>query len=54
MKKGKQMKRKVIYFKHAIEDLKFYNGDHETAQADQKEDGKKNAIGPDKNADHHY
>ena len=48
------MKRKVIYFKHAIEDLKFYNGDHETAQADQKEDGKKNAIGPDKNADHHY
>ena len=35
------------------EDLKFYNGDHETAQADQKEDGKKNAIGADSNADNH-
>ena len=38
-------------FKHLIEDLKFYNGDHETAQGDQKEDGKKNAIGADNNAD---
>ena len=34
-----------------IEDLKFYNGDHETAQTDQKEDKKKNAIGADNNAD---
>ena len=34
-----------------IEDLKFYNGDHETAQAEQKEDGQKNAIGADNNAD---
>ena len=34
-----------------IEDLKFYNGDHETVQADQKKDGKENAIGPDSNAD---
>ena len=34
-----------------IEDLKLYNGDHETAQVHQKEDGKKNAIGADNNAD---
>ena len=34
-----------------IEDLKFYNGDHGTAQVDQKEDGNKNAIGADNNAD---
>ena len=34
-----------------IEDLKIYNGNHETAQVDQKEDGKKNAIGADSNAD---
>ena len=34
-----------------IEDLKLYNGYHETAQADQKEDGKKNAIVADSNAD---
>ena len=33
-----------------IEDLKFYNGDHETVQADQKKDGKENAISPDSNA----
>ena len=51
---GKTDEEKGDIFKHVIEDLKFYNGDHETAQADQKEDGKKNAIGPDKNADHHY
>ena len=38
-------------FKHMIEDLKFYNGDHETAQADQKEDGKKTATGADSNTD---
>ena len=34
-----------------IDNLKFYNEDHETAQADQKEDGKKNAISADSNAD---
>ena len=34
-----------------IEDLKLYNGDHETAQVHQKEDRKKNAIGADNNAD---
>ena len=34
-----------------IEDLEFYNGNHETVQADQTKDGKKNAIGPDSNAD---
>ena len=51
---GKLDEEKDDIFKHVIEDLKFCNGDHETAQADQKEDGKKNAIGPDKNADHHY
>ena len=27
-----------------IEDLKFYNEHHETAQADQKEDGKKTQL----------
>ena len=37
--------------KNFIENLKFYNGDHETTQADQKENGKKNAIGADSNAD---
>ena len=31
--------------------LKFYNGDHEIAQADQKEDWEKNATGADNNAD---
>ena len=34
-----------------IEDLKFCNGDHETAQTDQKENGKKTASGTDSNAD---
>ena len=34
-----------------IKDLKFYNEYHETAQADQKEDRKKNAIGVDRNGD---
>ena len=48
---GKLDEEKGDIFKYVIEDLKFYNGDHETAQADQKEDGQKNAIGADKNAD---
>ena len=48
---GKADEEKWDIFKHMIEDLKFYNGDHETAQADQKEDKKKNAIGADSNAD---
>ena len=34
-----------------IEDLKFYNVDHETAQADQKENGKKTASCADSNTD---
>ena len=34
-----------------IKDLKLYYGYHETAQAYQKEDGKKNAIVADSNAD---
>ena len=34
-----------------IADLKFCNGDHETAQADQKENGKKTASGTDSNVD---
>ena len=38
-------------FKHMIEDLKFFNGNHETAQAIPKENGKKTAIGADSNAD---
>ena len=42
---------KCDIFKDMIEDLDFYNGDHETAQAGQKEDGKKNAIGVENNAD---
>ena len=48
---GKTDEEKCNIFKHMIEDLMFDNGDHETAQADQKEDGKKNAIGADNNAD---
>ena len=40
-----------VIFKDMIEDLEFYNGDHETAQAGQKEDGKKNTIGAESNAD---
>ena len=42
---------KCDIFKDMIEDLEFYNGDHETAQAGQKEDRKKNAIGAENNAD---
>ena len=48
---GKTDEEKCDIFKHMIEDLKFYNGDHETAQADQKEDGKKTAFGADSNTD---
>ena len=48
---GKADEEKWDIFKHMIEDLKFYNGDLETAQADQKEDKKKNANGADNNAD---
>ena len=33
------------------EDLKFYNGDYETKQADQKENGKKTTSGDERNAD---
>ena len=49
--KGKTDEEKCDIFKHIIEDLKFYYGDHETTQTDQKENGKKNAIGADSNAD---
>ena len=38
-------------FKHMTEDLKFYNGDYETKQADQKENGKKTTSGDERNAD---
>ena len=31
-------------FKHMLEDLNFYNEDHETAQADQKKDEKKMVV----------
>ena len=48
---GKTDEKKCDIFKHMIEDLKFYNGDHEAAQDDQKEHGKKNDIGADSNAD---
>ena len=48
---GKTDEEKCDIFKHVIEDLNFYNGDHETAQADQKEDGKRKAVGADSNAD---
>ena len=45
---GKTDEEKCDIFKHMIEDLKL---NHETAQVDQKEDGKKNAICADSNAD---
>ena len=48
---GKTEEEKCDIFKHIIEDLKFYNGDHEKTQADQKENVKKNAIGADSYAD---
>ena len=35
------------------EDLKFYNGYHETIQADQKENGKRTVTGTDSNTDNH-
>ena len=38
---GKTDEKKCDIFKHMIKDLKFYNGDHEAAQDDQKEHGKK-------------
>ena len=45
MRKEKPMKRNAIdTFKHMIEDSKFCNGDHGTAQVDQKENGKKIAT----------
>ena len=47
----KTNEEKCGIFKHMIENLKFYKGDHETAQADQKENGKKTTIGADSNAD---
>ena len=49
--KRKTDEEKCDIFKHMIEDLKFHNGDHETAQADHKEHGKKTANGVDSNAD---
>ena len=41
---------KCDIFKDMIEDLEFYNGDHETVQADQKEDKKKKTIVANSNA----
>ena len=49
--KGKTDEEKCDVFKHTIEDLKFYIGDHQTAQPDQKENGKKATIGADSNVD---
>ena len=49
-KEGKTGEEKCDIFKHMIENLKLYNGDHGTEQDDQKEHGKKNAIGTDHNA----
>ena len=48
---GKTDAEKCDILKHMIEDLKFYNRDHEVTQADQKENEKKSAIGADSNAD---
>ena len=48
---GKTDEEKCDIFKRIIEDLKFCNGDHETTRADQKENGKKKAIGADSNVD---
>ena len=44
---------KCNIFKHMIEDLKFYNGDHETTQADQKGNRKKTTSDADRNTDNH-
>ena len=49
--KGKTDEEKCDVFKHTMEDLKFYNGDYQTAQPDQKENGKKTTIGADSNVD---
>ena len=38
---GKTDEEQCDIFKHMIEDLKFYNGVHKTAQSDQRENGKK-------------
>ena len=46
---GKTDEEKCNTFKHMLEDLNFYNEDHETAQADQKK-MKKNASDDDNNA----
>ena len=47
---GKKDAEKCDIFNHMIEDLKFYNRNHETAQA-WSENGKRTAIGADSNAD---
>ena len=41
---GKTDEEKCNTFKHMLEDLNFYNEDHETAQADQKKDEKKMVV----------
>ena len=48
---GQADEEKCDIFKYMIQDLMLYNRDHEKAQADQKEDVKKNAIGADNSAD---
>ena len=48
---GKTDEETCDIFKHMMEDLKFSNRDHETAEADQKVDGEKNATGAANNAD---
>ena len=45
--KTDEEKRDIL--KHTIEGWKFYNGDHETTEADQNENGEKNASGDDRN-----
>ena len=47
---GKTDEEKCNTFKHMLEDLNFYNEDHESAQADQKKDEKKNGSDDDNNA----
>ena len=41
---GKTDEEKCNTFKHMLEDLNFYNEDHESAQADQKKDEKKMVV----------
>ena len=50
---GKTDEEKCDLFKHMIEDLKFYDGYHETIQADQKENEKRTVSGADSNTDNH-